>query len=184
VTLTVLLPVNDRLVAVDTLNIVPVPVSSKTPDAPNASVRVTAPDALKSPTLSLKAFKFNVPAVKTAPFVETVVRSEPRFAVKPVPVRLKTTSQARVTLLVVMVTSDGGVPPTETNVMSPVPFHTVPATSVKLPLILGVPVLENVTEPALTVRLLAFRAPVSVTVYVPVSWKNTSSSVVGTEAAV
>ena len=68
------------------------------------------------------------------------------------------------------------------NVIKPVAFQTVAATKDIEPLIVGVPLPENVTVPADTVISKQVNAPVSVTVYVLAWSKNTESAAVGTDA--
>jgi hypothetical protein len=69
------------------------------------------------------------------------------------------------------------------NVSAPVADHVGVTLVIDTdPAMLIVPVLENVTAPAETLKSRQFRAPVKVTVYVPAWSKNTLSAEVGTDA--
>jgi hypothetical protein len=109
----------------------------------------------------LVAEVLKVPAVTVIPSIAVVVSALLNVQAPPAPLNVKgaaneTPFVVRVFPVVVAL-----------NVIRPVAVHNVPANSVIEPLTARVPVLENVTVPADTVKSRHSNAPVNVTVYVP-----------------
>jgi hypothetical protein len=102
--------------------------------------------------------ELNVPLFTAIELVNPVVSADPNVHAPPTP--LKVSEPLRVVPLVVTV-----LPVVVAlNVIAPVELHTVPANKDIDPLIVGVPVLLNVTVPAETVKSRQVSAPVNVTV--------------------
>ena len=143
------------------LRVKPVPANitdpaTATAELPSVRDRVNVPDVLSDATVNAKLFVENAPAVN--------VRLPPELnapaSVHPPPTPLKVTEGESV-LPAVLIVFPVVV---EVKVISPLALHTVVVVNAKEPAIERVPLLENVGDPADTVRFAQLIAPERVTV--------------------
>ena len=130
---------------------------------PNATLRVFVLLELNIPVVNVKLPKFNEPFVSVTVLVADVVKALPNVHAPATPLNVTEPPKATplvVTVLPVVVAL---------NVVVPVLFHTVPASSDILPdtASVGAEPVAKVTVPADTVISKQVNAPVIVTVYVP-----------------
>ena len=125
---------------------------------PNAIERAVATDDENEPVVKLNPFRVRVPLFSVVVSVAPVLNALPKLHAPPTPSNvtgLLIVTPLVVTVLPVLV---------ELNVTRPVADQTVLELSDIEPEFAIVPVLENVTVPALTVIPKQVRAPVNVTV--------------------
>lgn len=104
-------------------------------------------------------FVLKVPAVTVTPVAEPTVNALPSVHAPPTPLRIIPVETRAVPLVVIVLPVVVAL-----KVTTPLPLQTVPAIKDIEPLIVGVPVLLNVTVPAETVKSRHVNAPVNVTV--------------------
>ena len=144
---------------------------------PNAILRVLLLAEEKTPVVKLNPLKSNVPFVSVVVAERLNVNVLPNIQLPPTPLNVTEVDDIVVPLVVIVLPVVVAL-----NVIAPVAFQNVPATSDILPDTASVPVLLKVTVPADTVISKQSNAPVIVTVYVLAWSKNTESAAVGTLA--